>query len=96
MGKAATNDQKVRSLTSVCSTLALQNQALTLRLFDGTIWVNFGDGRIINRRTKEVLSLAQKYDVVKTAATPERYVFAKRYSEKDALCFLEKPFRIKK
>ncbi|MBJ0457585.1 hypothetical protein ITX49_16825 [Enterococcus casseliflavus] len=86
---------KIRAVTSVCSLSDIENRALSIRLFDRTIWINMGDGRIINPQTKEIEALIKKFDEIRTATLPGKIVFAKRYNRWAPLCLVEKPYKIR-
>lgn len=74
----------------ICSYKKLQETATTVRLFDGTIWVNMNHGKFLNSRTGEQQSIMRLYPKVRTAVTPGGVVFAKRKHPKADLYCVKK------
>lgn len=87
--------RKSQVTAKVCTLFDIQNQAQTIRLFDRSIWVNLGDGRIYNLQTGKVLSLLAKYKNIRTATLPGKVVFAKRFKMDEPLFFLEEPYKVR-
>lgn len=78
------------NVQQICSYKKLQETATTVRLFDGTIWVNMNHGKFLNSRTGEQQLLIKLYSKVRTAVTPGGVVFAKRKHPKADLYCVKK------
>lgn len=87
--------RKTQVTAKICTLFDIQNQAQTIRLFDRSIWVNLGDGRIYNLQTGKVVSLLEKYQKIRTATLAGKIVFAKRFKISDPLFYLEEPYKVR-
>jgi hypothetical protein len=79
----------------ICSQKDIQRKAITIKLFDGSIWSNFGRGQFINQDTKKTISVNKIYYQIRTAVSSGGFVFAKRKVRERTLQYLEKPIKIK-
>lgn len=87
--------RQARELTSVCSLSEIESRAQSIRLFDRSIWINIGDGQILNIETKAMESLTHKYDEIRTATLPGKIVFAKRTKPADSLRLVKYPYKVR-
>lgn len=87
--------KRTKTVTSVCSLTEIENRAMSIRLFDRSIWINAGDGQIFNPKTREIDFLSKKFEDIRTAALPGKLVFAKRPKRSDPLCLVEFPYKIR-
>lgn len=88
-------DCRRKQVGKICTLRDIQNCALTVRLFDKSIWINMCDGRIMNRKTKKIKPLQTKYDSIRTAVMSNQVVFAKRCKPNDSLCYLVEPYKLR-
>lgn len=82
-------------MLKICSKKAIRSQALTIRLFNGSIWANLGNGYFIDRETKQELPDYKLYRHIKTAVSSGGMIFAKRMNPTQALQYTERPFKVK-
>ncbi|EPI05704.1 hypothetical protein D920_00003 [Enterococcus faecalis 13-SD-W-01] len=87
--------RQARELTSVCSLTEIESRAQSIRLFDRSIWINLGDGRIFNPKTRKMEPLSQKYDEIRTATLPGKIVFAKRPRPVEPLYLVKFPYKVR-
>ena len=73
----------------------LKRQAITIKLYNNSVWANLGDGRFINRQTKQIRPIFLLYRSTRTVVGVNHQVIAKRKKKQEGLLFLEKPYRIK-
>ena len=78
-----------------CTVEDLKRQAITIKLYNNSIWANLGDGRFINRQTKQLRPISLLYRSTRTVVGVNHHVIAKRKKKQEGLLFLEKPYRIK-
>ena len=78
-----------------CTVEDLKRQAITIKLYNNSIWANLGDGRFINRQTKQIRPISLLYRSTRTVVGVNHQVIAKRKKKQEGLLFLEKPYRIK-
>ena len=78
-----------------CTVEDLKRQAITIKLYNNSIWANLGDGRFINRQTKQIRPIFLLYRSTRTVVGVNHQVIAKRKKKQEGLLFLEKPYRIK-
>ncbi|HFC9437053.1 TPA: hypothetical protein ACF1UP_002622 [Enterococcus hirae] len=78
-----------------CTVEDLKRQAITIKLYNNSIWANLGDGRFINRQTKQIRPISLLYRSTRIAVGVNHQVIAKRKKKQEGLLFLEKPYRIK-
>lgn len=65
-------------MQKICSTTTLEDNAISIKLFDGSIWTNILNGKFINIKTYEIESITRIYQDIKTAVGPGRKLIAKR------------------
>ncbi|EOW2630167.1 MULTISPECIES: hypothetical protein [Enterococcus] len=78
-----------------CTVEDLKRQAITIKLYNNSVWANLGDGRFINRQTKQIRPISLLYRSTRTVVGVNHQVIAKRKKKQEGLLFLEKPYRIK-
>jgi hypothetical protein len=78
-----------------CTVEDLKRQAITIKLYNNSVWANFGDGRFINRQTRQIRPISLLYRSTRTVVGVNHQVIAKRKKKQEGLLFLEKPYRIK-
>ena len=78
-----------------CTVEDLKRQAITIKLYNNSVWANLGDGRFINRQTKQIRPIFLLYRSTRTVVGVNHQVIAKRKKKQEGLLFLEKPYRIK-
>ncbi|HFH9444976.1 hypothetical protein [Enterococcus faecium] len=78
-----------------CTVEDLKRQAITIKLYNNSVWANLGDGRFINRQTKQIRPISLLYRSTRTVVGVNHQVIAKRRKKRGCLLFLEKPYRIK-
>lgn len=78
-----------------CTVEDLKRQAITIKLYNNSVWANLGDGRFINRQTKQIRPVSLLYRSTRTVVGVNHQVIAKRKKKQEGLLFLEKPYRIK-
>ena len=78
-----------------CTVEDLKRQAITIKLYNNSVWANLGDGRFINRQTKQIRPISLLYRSTRTVVGVNHQVIAKPKQKQDGLLFLEKPYRIK-
>ncbi|STE38105.1 hypothetical protein [Enterococcus mundtii] len=79
-----------------CSVKDIERNAITIRLFDKSIWANLGDGRFINPQTMNVKPISILYNNTRTVIQSGGVIYAKRPKKIDPLLQLEKPYKIKR
>lgn len=78
-----------------CTVEDLKRQAITIKLYNNSVWANLGDGRFINRQTKQIRPISLLYRSTRTVVGVNYQVIAKRQKKREGLLFLEKPYKIK-
>lgn len=78
-----------------CTVEDLKRQAITIKLYNNSVWANLGDGRFINRQTKQIRPVSLLYRSTRTVVGVNHQVIAKRRKKRGCLLFLEKPYRAK-
>ncbi|EOA3471586.1 hypothetical protein [Enterococcus hirae] len=78
-----------------CTIEDLKRQAITIKLYNNSIWANLGDGRFINRQSKQIRPISMLYRSTRTVVGVNHQVIAKRRKKRGCLLFLEKPYRAK-
>ncbi|EOS7848149.1 hypothetical protein EL430_RS13680 [Enterococcus hirae] len=78
-----------------CTVEDLKRQAITIKLYNNSVWANLGDGRFINRQTKQIRPISLLYRSTRTVVGVNHQVIAKRRKKRGCLLFLEKPYRAK-
>lgn len=78
-----------------CTVEDLKRQAITIKLYNNSVWANLGDGRFINRQTKQIRPVALLYHSTRTVVGTNHQVIAKRRKKRGGLLFLEKPYKTK-
>lgn len=78
-----------------CTAEDLKRQAITIKLYNNSIWANLGDGRFINRQTKQIRPISLLYRSTRTVVGSNYQVIAKRRKKRGCLLFLEKPYKTK-
>ncbi|EOS7971927.1 hypothetical protein DW601_RS13320 [Enterococcus hirae] len=78
-----------------CTVEDLKRQAITIKLYDNSVWANLGDGRFIDRQTKKIRPVSLLYRSTRTVVGVNHQVIAKRRKKQEGLLFLEKPYKIK-
>ena len=78
-----------------CTVEDLKRQAITIKLYNNSVWANLGDRRFINRQTKQIRPISLLYRSTRTVVGVNHQVIAKRKKKQEGLLFLEKPYRIK-
>lgn len=78
-----------------CTVEDLKRQAITIKLYNNSVWANLGDGRFIDRQTKQIRPISLLYRSTRTVVGVNHQVIAKRKKKQEGLLFLEKPYRIK-
>ena len=78
-----------------CTVEDLKRQAIMIKLYNNSVWANLGDGRFINRQTKQIRPISLLYRSTRTVVGVNHQVIAKRRKKRGCLLFLEKPYRIK-
>lgn len=78
-----------------CTVEDLKRQAITIKLYNNSVWANLGDGRFINRQTKQIRPISLLYRSTRTVVGVNHQVIAKRKKKRGCLLFLEKPYRAK-
>lgn len=81
--------------STFCSVLDLQREAITIKLYDNSVWANLGDGRFIDRRTMKIRPVSFLYRSVRTVVGTDERVIAKRKKKHGGLMFLERPYKLK-
>ena len=49
-----------------CTVEDLKRQAITIKLYNNSVWANLGDGRFINRQTKQIRPIFLLYRSTRT------------------------------
>lgn len=83
------------ALEKICSITDIECRAITIRLFNKSIWANLGDGRFINRRSGDIQPINLLYRHARTAVASGGMVFAKRKTKNEALKWLAQPYKAK-
>ena len=78
-----------------CTVEDLKRQAITIKLYNNSVWANLGDGRFINRQTKQIRPISLLYRSTRTVVGVNHQVIAKRKKKREGLLFLEKSYRAK-
>ncbi|PWS23515.1 hypothetical protein DKP78_12355 [Enterococcus faecium] len=78
-----------------CTVEDLQCQAITIKLYNNSVWANLGDGRFINRQTKQIRPISLLYRSTRTVVGVNYQVIAKRKKKRAGLIFLERPYKAK-
>ncbi|HHA4398654.1 hypothetical protein [Enterococcus sp. AZ152] len=78
-----------------CTVEDLKRQAITIKLYNNSVWANLGDGRFIDRQTKQIRPISLLYRSTRIVVGVNHQVIAKRKKKQEGLLFLEKPYRIK-
>ncbi|EME8134931.1 MULTISPECIES: hypothetical protein [Enterococcus] len=78
-----------------CTVEDLKRQAITIKLYNNSVWANLGDGRFINRQTKQIRPISLLYRSTRTVVGVNHQVIAKRRKKRGCLLFLEKPYKAK-
>ena len=78
-----------------CTVEDLKRQAITIKLYNNSVWANLGDGRFIDRKTKQIRPISLLYRSTRTVVGVNHQVIAKRKKKQEGLLFLENPYRIK-
>ncbi|MEB8419049.1 hypothetical protein NGG16_16565 [Enterococcus casseliflavus] len=78
-----------------CTVEDLKRQAITIKLYNNSVWANLGDGRFINRQTKQIRPISSLYRSTRTVVGANNQVIAKRKKKQAALFFLDRPYKMK-
>lgn len=78
-----------------CTVEDLKRQAITIKLYNNSVWANLGDGRFIDRQTKKIRPVSLLYRSTRTVVGVNHQVIAKRRKKRGGLLFLEKSYKIK-
>lgn len=62
----------------VCSTTMVEENAISIKLFDGSIWTNILYGKFLNIESKKEESITRLYKEIKTVVGPGKRLIAKR------------------
>lgn len=80
----------------ICSKQMIISEAITIRLFDQSIWANLGNGLFVDRETTRTQSIHQLYRNIRTVIRSGGVVFAKRKRPSDSLNCLTHPYKAKR
>ena len=72
-----------------CTVEDLKRQAITIKLYDNSVWANLGDGRFIDRQTKKIRPVSLLYRSTRTVVGVNHQVIAKRRKKRGGLLILE-------
>lgn len=78
-----------------CTVEDLKRQAITIKLYNNSVWANLGDGRFINRQIRQIRPISLLYRSTRTVVGVNHQVIAKRKKKREGLLFLEKPYKTK-
>ncbi|ELA94311.1 hypothetical protein [Enterococcus faecium] len=79
-----------------CTVEDLKRQAITIKLYNNSVWANLGDGRFINRQTKQIRPISLLYRSIRTVVGAGNCVIAKRKKKREGLLFLSRPYKLKR
>ncbi|ROX80064.1 hypothetical protein EGW35_13275 [Enterococcus durans] len=79
-----------------CTVEDLKQQAITIKLYDNSVWANLGDGRFIDRQTKKIRPVSLLYRSTRTVVGAGNCVIAKRKKKREGLLFLPRPYKLKR
>lgn len=79
-----------------CTVEDLKRQAITIKLYNNSVWANLGDGRFINRQTKQIRPIFLLYRSIRTVVGAGNCVIAKRKKKREGLLFLSRPYKLKR
>ena len=82
-------------ITKSCSPELIRQRAITVRLTDGSIWANLGNGRFIHQKELKVVEIELIYSKIKTVVESGGIIIAKKKHLENSLKLVEPPLKVK-
>ncbi|NBA63730.1 hypothetical protein [Enterococcus mundtii] len=70
-------------------------RAITVRLIDGSIWANLGNGKFVHQTNLTVKEIEVLYPKIKTVVESGIKIMAKKKHSAQSLVMLEPPMKVK-
>ncbi|MGA5592425.1 MULTISPECIES: hypothetical protein [unclassified Enterococcus] len=78
-----------------CSPRLILQRAITVRLIDGSIWANLGNGKFVHQTDLTVKEIEVLYPKIKTVVESGGKIMAKKKHSAQSLVILDPPMKVK-